>query len=75
MYSYVPEDIALPFARWREAFNSDKKSIITSERPIRHLAQSCFDEAAEQLEKDGDKHGARVLQRFTGYGTPVIRWC
>lgn len=44
--------------------NNDRKSI-TSERPIRQLVQSCFDEAADQLEKDGDKHGANLLRTAT----------
>ena len=43
---------------------NDKKPI-TSERPIRLLVQGCFDEAADKLEQDGDKHEANVLRAAT----------
>ena len=44
--------------------NNDKKAII-SERPIRRLVQCCFDQAADKLEKSGDKHEANLLRTAT----------
>ena len=49
---------------------NDKKPI-TSERPIRLLVQGCFDEAADKLEQDGDKHEANLLRAATVHWLPT----
>ncbi len=41
------------------------KKSISSERPISRLVQSCFDEASDKLEKEGDKHEANLLRAAT----------
>lgn len=38
---------------------------LTSTRPIRHLVQACFDQAADALESQGDKHEAASLRAAT----------
>lgn len=38
---------------------------MTSTRPIRRLVQECFDQAADKLESDGDKHEATLLRAAT----------
>lgn len=38
---------------------------ITSVRPIRRLVQQCFDQAADKIESEGDKHEAELLRVAT----------
>jgi hypothetical protein len=44
---------------------SNDNKPITSERPIRSLVQTCFDEAADRLEKKGESHEANLLRSAT----------
>jgi len=43
----------------------NRNKSITSTRPIRKLVQECFDQAADELEKNGDQYEANLLRVAT----------